>query len=79
MQVKSSFVVGRDKELTALLDYITAGTVNTDLMKDRKKEEDEEPNVDEDLEKEALEGGYVVACKWISLEIANDNGNILCN
>ena len=56
MQVKSSFVVGRDLELNALLGYITKGTVNPDLIKEREKEEDEDGNKDEEIENEVSEG-----------------------
>jgi len=56
MQVKSSFVVGRDLELNCLLGYVTDGTVVPDLMKDRNKENEKKEDEDEKIEKEVLKG-----------------------
>lgn len=57
MQTKSAFVVGRDRELNALLDYVTDGTVTSEFTKKSSKEdnEDDEDNL-EKRQQELLEG-----------------------
>lgn len=60
MQTKSSFVVGRDRELNVFLDYVQFGTVTSEFtQKCSKQNEESDADDTSDLEKhqqELLEG-----------------------
>ena len=63
MQTKSSFVVGRDRELKAILDYVTGGKIDSGFSS-RCSEEEEEDSSDDNKQRELLEEGMFFNKIW---------------
>jgi hypothetical protein len=73
MQTKSLFVVGRDRELSVLLDYVTTGAITSDFSKRCSEKEEENDEEDESKaekrQQDVLEGMRLIfsACLIVSL------------
>ena len=60
MELKSSFVVGRDEELEALLDYVERGKVSPDFNECKDDDDDDEEKKAEKVERLEQGGRFII-------------------
>jgi len=58
MKTKAQFVIGRERELKVLLDYVTTGQCEKGALRESKVEDEEDLEKKKKREKQCQEGEY---------------------